>query len=318
MNKVSIIVPIFNVENYLDDCIKSIINQSYHNIEIILINDGSKDNSYNICKKYKSLDSRIILINQNNHGLSFSRNKGLEISTGDYILFVDSDDTLNTELIENLVPDFENLYDMICFQYSINGSMGYSYLDINDHFETCGENFLELLYKKDGLFGTVWKYCYRREFLISNKLKFYEGIIHEDEEWTPRALCSANKIIFRNVHGYNYLVRENSIMTSKKEFISSISKIKIAIQLNKFLQKNQLKNKNTLKILKRRIYSFYVRGSLFLIKNNDISQNSLIINNINILKNCSDIKHFILGIIFIYYIIKYKCKLQYQIYINKH
>lgn len=233
-------------------------------------------------------------------------------------MFVDSDDTLNTELIENLVPDFENLYDMICFQYSINGSMGYSYLDINDHFETCGENFLELLYKKDGLFGTVWKYCYRREFLISNKLKFYEGIIHEDEEWTPRALCSANKIIFRNVHGYNYLVRENSIMTSKKEFISSISKIKIAIQLNKFLQKNQLKNKNTLKILKRRIYSFYVRGSLFLIKNNDISQNSLIINNINILKNCSDIKHFILGIIFIYYIIKYKCKLQYQIYINKH
>ena len=91
-NKISIIVPIYNSERFIADCIESLINQTYQNIEIILIDDGSSDNSYEICKKYQSLDSRIILISQVNSGVSIARNKGIKVATGQHIMFVDSDD----------------------------------------------------------------------------------------------------------------------------------------------------------------------------------------------------------------------------------
>lgn len=90
--KISIIVPIYNVEKYLERCILSIIKQTYQNIEIILVNDGSTDSSIEICKKYSKIDSRILLIDKENGGLSDARNVGLQVAKGDYVLFVDSDD----------------------------------------------------------------------------------------------------------------------------------------------------------------------------------------------------------------------------------
>ncbi|EOU2074247.1 glycosyltransferase, partial [Clostridium perfringens] len=100
--KVSVIVPIYNSGEYLDECLNSIIKQSLKEIEIILINDGSKDNSFNICKKFKNEDDRIILIDQENSGVAVSRNKGVRISKGEYIIFVDSDDYLEEKMIEKL------------------------------------------------------------------------------------------------------------------------------------------------------------------------------------------------------------------------
>ena len=102
-SKVSIVVPIFNIEEYLEDCIKSIINQTYKNLEIILINDGSTDCSLKICKKFKKLDKRIVLIDKDNTGVSNTRNIGINSATGDYITFVDSDDWLELDAIENMV-----------------------------------------------------------------------------------------------------------------------------------------------------------------------------------------------------------------------
>ena len=100
---VSIIVPIFNVDKYLEKCIKSIINQTYRNLEIILINDGSTDNSYQICKKYSEQDSRIVLIDKQNGGSASAKNYGLKIAKGDYISFVDSDDFVELDMIEYMV-----------------------------------------------------------------------------------------------------------------------------------------------------------------------------------------------------------------------
>ena len=108
MIKISVVVAIYNVEKYLEKCIQSIIFQTYKNIEIILVNDGSTDNSLNICKKYKSEDSRIIIINQENQGVSVARNNGIDRASGEYILFVDGDDYLRTDIIEKLLNNADD------------------------------------------------------------------------------------------------------------------------------------------------------------------------------------------------------------------
>ena len=102
MEKISIIVPVYNVEKYLKTCLDSIINQTYQNLEIILVDDGSTDNSGEICEEYRKTDSRIILIHKENEGLSMARNFGLDIASGDYISFVDSDDFIARNMMEAL------------------------------------------------------------------------------------------------------------------------------------------------------------------------------------------------------------------------
>jgi len=96
--KITIIIPVYNTEKYVEKCIESIINQTYKNLEIIIVNDGSTDNSYNICKKYCEIDERIILLTQDNQGLSVARNNALDIATGKYVEFVDSDDWIELDI----------------------------------------------------------------------------------------------------------------------------------------------------------------------------------------------------------------------------
>ena len=107
MPKVSIIIPVFNVENYLERCLKSVIAQTFKDIEIIIINDGSIDKSLEICKKFAESDKRIILINQKNSGVSAARNTGIDIATGKYLSFVDSDDFITPDMIEFLLTNLE-------------------------------------------------------------------------------------------------------------------------------------------------------------------------------------------------------------------
>ena len=103
MNKISVVVPIYNVERYLKRCIDSIINQTYDNLEIILVNDGSKDSCLNICNEYKKKDERVIVIDQPNAGLSGARNSGIEIATGEYISFIDSDDYIHKDFYKEML-----------------------------------------------------------------------------------------------------------------------------------------------------------------------------------------------------------------------
>ena len=104
---ISVIVPVYNVEKYLPQCLNSIINQTYKNIEVVLVDDGSTDDSGNICEEYKKNDERIIVVHQKNSGLSAARNVGIEISTGEYITFIDSDDYISPDYIENLYSALE-------------------------------------------------------------------------------------------------------------------------------------------------------------------------------------------------------------------
>ena len=111
--KITIVVPIYNAEKYLERCIKSILDQTYENLEIILVNDGSTDKSLEICEKFKAEDNRIIIINKENGGVSSARNKGIDAATGKFIIFIDADDYIEKEMFEVLEEDlFKNNVDI--------------------------------------------------------------------------------------------------------------------------------------------------------------------------------------------------------------
>lgn len=158
MKKVSIIVPVYNVEKYLEKCLESIINQTYQNIEIMLINDGSIDSSNDICLKYLKIDKRIILINKQNEGLSLARNLGISQSSGEYIMFVDSDDCINERMVEIMMKfalkDMSEI--VICgINYILeNGEIlstyipkDYSLREILKYSYSCNKLFIKKIFK---------------------------------------------------------------------------------------------------------------------------------------------------------------------------
>ena len=239
--KISIIIPIYNVEQYIEKCLISILKRSYKNLEIILVNDGTKDNSMKVIEHYL-LDSRIKVINKENGGLSSARNRGLEIARGDYIAFIDSDDWIEINKLIKLceIIERENL-DII-----IGNGESYpskekihkkNYLGIKPGIEL----FKEMLKKKDYL-ETVWKCIYSRKFLQENNIKFKEGLLHEDTPFMFECLIKASKAKYENISFYFYRKREDSIVATK----TNVNLYHILHGANislKLYQKNSRKNK---------------------------------------------------------------------------
>ncbi|WP_343288432.1 glycosyltransferase [Turicibacter bilis] len=215
--KVSVIIPVYNVENYIRDCVESVVNQTLDNIEIIIVNDGCTDHSINrIDDLIKS--NNLLIVNQENKGLSAARNIGLSYATGDYIAFIDSDDYIESNFIEMLyVNAVENNLDIAIGGYRKLFSNG-EFLPDKRNQELIGSEVMtgeEYLYKSVVLNDyqmEVWDDLYKRSFLEENDLKFCEGIIHEDEEFTPKCILKAKRIKVIDCLGYIYRQREGSIM----------------------------------------------------------------------------------------------------------
>ena len=174
MEKVSIIVPIYNVEKYLSKCIESIINQTYTNLEIILINDGSPDDSLKICKKYQKMDKRISIIDKKNGGVSSARNAGIDASSGEYLIFVDSDDWLELDAVEYMVSLVkENNCDFgiskNCYKFEDECQVEEDNITILNASETTA-----LLLSTRVEIG-CWNKIYKKSLLVKNKLKFDEN-----------------------------------------------------------------------------------------------------------------------------------------------
>lgn len=214
----SIIVPVYNVEKYLHSCIESILNQTFNNYELILINDGSTDSSSNICSQYASKDSRIIVVNQNNQGLSAARNSGLHIAKGKYVSFVDSDDIIHKDMYSIMIPIMEK-YDLDIlksdfhrFDTSVN--MQECKKDYVVSFftrEKAFDNFINISYSSQKAIKTcVWDGIYKRETI--KEIKFPIGYIYEDGYFTADALYCSTKIAHINREFYYYRVTPNSIM----------------------------------------------------------------------------------------------------------
>ena len=213
MVKFSIIVPVYNTEEYLERCIESILKQTFEDFEIILINDGSTDNSKKIIADYqKQYPEKIKVVNKKNGGLSSARNKGVSKAKGEYILFVDSDDYIEKGLLKTLNTKTKDCPDLIRFQIK----------EIRDNkicmhrelpFETVkGDKAFKKIIKYHYV-ETAWCYAYRREFYKKNKFSFSEGKYHEDFGLIPYVIMCASKVKSIGYVGYNYVIRSGSIMT---------------------------------------------------------------------------------------------------------
>ncbi|WP_261009903.1 glycosyltransferase family 2 protein [Streptococcus mitis] len=208
---ISVIVPVYNVEEYLEECLESIQHQTYTDIEVILVNDGSTDTSKEICERFCLVDSRFKLINQGNQGLSVARNRGVKESLGEYIMFVDSDDVVKENIIEVLLSYMKADVDLVECNLTQNKEELQKNKPIQVVFEgNSPESIIKCISFKEVKFCAFTK-LYRRE--IVEKIPFLEGYIYEDVFTGINYLKHIRKIVVVDYIGYYYRVRPNSIMT---------------------------------------------------------------------------------------------------------
>ena len=225
-SKVSIIIPVYKVEAYLDRCVESVVNQTYENLEIILVDDGSPDSCPQMCDKWAEKDNRIKVIHKENGGLSDARNKGVDASTGDWIYFLDSDDYIEKNAIEKMMSAaVENSADMaVSMYYEIKKGMITEY-HCSDSVEIMSpEEYMIKLYETDlaekdyfllvALVISCNKLIKRKCF---GSLRFPEGKLHEDEFTTYKLCFACDKIVFIDTRFYYYEQRDESIVYNRNK-----------------------------------------------------------------------------------------------------
>lgn len=216
--KFSVIIPVYNVEAYLQACLDSVLNQTFEDWEAICVNDGSTDNSVTILEEYEHKDGRFKIVNQPNGGLSSARNTGLKAAAGDYVLFLDSDDWLESNALEKVSESLAD-EDMLCFsgrRFFEKEGRNHEADQLKPREYTTGMDYYNenALSVRDFAFVCVVLRAYKRGFLLSNDLWFKEGIFHEDNLFTPFACYYAEKVKVINDCLYDYRVRANSITTT--------------------------------------------------------------------------------------------------------
>ena len=230
MVKISVIIPIYNMENYLAECLDSVTSQSLKEIEIICINDGSTDNTQIILDKYQEKDNRIKVIFQNNAGLSVARNEGIKYSNGKYLIYLDADDKLQQKALEELYFAAENYkYDIVYFSAQIfTTEKGNHYIDnemnrldtyysrnMNIQEPIKGTDAFINMFQSDKYLVSACLQMIRKQYLLESNVTFYTGLLHEDNLYTFFTLIKANKVGCLDRAYYMRRIRSNSIMTSQ-------------------------------------------------------------------------------------------------------
>jgi glycosyltransferase involved in cell wall biosynthesis len=256
-NLISVIVPVYNAEKYLERCINSICNQTYKNLEIILVNDGSSDNSKEISKTFVRNDSRVKLINQLNGGSSIARNTGLENATGDIISFVDSDDFIDETMLSEM-HELMVIHNLDVVEIERNAELSTT---VFDHSFTI-ENQLSAIERiiKTTAFQ-VWKRLYKRS--VVENMRFIPNIIHQDVFFTIDIINKTESIGFLNTPLYNYNRESIGIIRSKY----SVMKRDIAIRATEYIKNNIPKNYKLNKVMDAYIVNYYSDHYLLLSRN---------------------------------------------------
>lgn len=217
---ISVVVPVYNVEHELSRCVDSILVQSYANIEVILVDDGSTDGCPSMCDAYEKMDSRVRVIHKSNGGLSSARNAGLSCATGEWILYVDSDDYILNDSCERLIAvgakydcDIVSADAIREFnggqEYMVHGSLA-------DGECYPSRDFILKTVKPCEWYAPACFNLYKRSFLIENNLFFVEGLLHEDLEMQPRVFLAAKTVAYCAYPFYRYVDRASSIMNASK------------------------------------------------------------------------------------------------------
>ena len=242
--KISIIIPAYNAEKYISRCIDSWLNQTYSNFELVIINDGSVDNTQNICENYKKQDSRIILINTENYGVSHARNIGLDNVKGDFIGFCDADDYVHPQMLELIYQSYniynKNIivvgYKLVSENSFLNYSKLYNVFNIkNSKFCTAQELASKILYDKK-IKGFAWNKFFNKKLILK---KFDESISYcEDMHWLINNLIinMNESVIVLNNKLYYYFSSENSATHDKSKFIDEDGQYKYIPAIEKILK----------------------------------------------------------------------------------
>lgn len=250
MYKISVIIPVYNTEKYLRYALDSIFRQTLHDIEIICINDGSTDGTGRILEEYERRDSRAKVFSQCNYGVSYSRNKGLDIATGEYVFFFDSDDYLQPDALEKCYAlAEEKLLDVLFF----DGDVLFDGIDEENstikwnNYKTKGEysdvlsgpELFNLVRRNGDYHVPVWLYFFKREYLMNNNIRFIDGIFHEDNAFTFEVFLLAKRMMHVKNSYYIRRVRESSIMTMNKKFEHSYGNFICGLEMIRFFENNK-------------------------------------------------------------------------------
>ena len=267
---VSVIIPVYKVEKYLDRCVESVCNQTYKDIEIILVDDGGIDKCPQKCDEWRKKDQRIKVIHQKNMGLSEARNSGLESSCGEYVIYVDSDDSIEEDLVEslmNLIEEHNVDIAMCTHRLKVNGIV--EKRPFNSKIITGTVNELLKFIFENGLWH-AWGKLIKRELAL--EAKFIPGLIYEDYENTPRLLLNTKRIAIGMDGRYIYSVRGDSIMEQRKKS-TDVDFAKITDELLKLYEESNYSsdNKNFVCsfLFKQLVYNYHITISWNINKTNE-------------------------------------------------
>ena len=216
----SIIIPIYKVEKYLNTCVESVLGQDFSDYEIILVDDGSLDRCGEMCDSLAQKDGRISVIHKANGGLSDARNAGIDVAKGEYLLFLDSDDSFKEHALSNIErlisaysPDVvAGVYE--AFDENSDSIIAIMDTDFSKEPPLLSSSETVALFKALNVAPCAWRYAVKRGFLLSRQLYFVKGLLSEDAMWTPRLLCAAGSVALNPEPFYHYVIRDGSIMTT--------------------------------------------------------------------------------------------------------
>ncbi len=218
--RLSVIIPVYRVEIYLHECVDSVLRQSYRNLEVILVDDGSPDSSPQICDEYAAQDPRVKVIHKENGGLSDARNFGLRAATGDYVIFLDSDDYWGEgDAMARAVAILDNnpTIDLLYFDCTRLSNTGRSTNPPLDTSKINGKDKLEIisyLIEEDRFFVTAWSKFIKREIITNNKLSFKKDLLSEDYDWNFWITIYSRTLWVMDSNFYIYRQREGSIISN--------------------------------------------------------------------------------------------------------
>ncbi len=279
--KVSVIIPVYNVQEYLRECLDSVVRQTLKEIEIICVDDGSTDESLKILREYEGRDLRVKVIQKENGGLSSARNAGMQAAAGEYVYFLDSDDYLDLQALEFLYSEARAAdLDQLFFSAEVfydSAEMKQAHGGYDSYYSR-KESYSGIFTGKELFARMVWNNEFRpsaclqinkRSFLQENHLQFKEGLIHEDHLFTMEAMALSRRSAYANINLYKRRLREASIMTGTKEFRRAYSFFTIYREMEQFILRHQLNQDEAYGKALRKQLRFLVDYGQNLLKNVD-------------------------------------------------
>ncbi len=275
--KYSIIVPVYNVSKYISKCLASIKQQSYDNFEVIIVNDGTTDNSMEMITPFVKKDKRFKVYNKENGGLSDARNFGVQYACGDIILFVDGDDYIDQDLLLKLDEEFQKSrdIDVVRLQLRLVNDEG-TVLEQPQYYVFSNLDAISAypILIKNVYVDVAWGYAYRKDFFINNKFAYAKGKINEDFGLTHLILLKANHLSSISYIGYNYVQREGSIMNSKNRGQNLRKVYDTLYHIDNYIQ--ILKNDTSIPLSNKKILINYLLNTLIhranLLEDDDLKQ----------------------------------------------